>query len=277
MKIKLEATIPTTPYGNLRPVFELEDGDDESTALAALQKLWDRFGDTPLKDKTSGGVELITFTGEKIFWNESTHTYTDTAGHVLLSGSKYADMNSPKFDLEVMLPKTAKAWEVSEEELGTLWKMNSTVSTSFGTAIHNALEIYHNHHKMGEQIKEQKELEFNYVLPKQPYLRKIVLDFVEKYGVDNVEAEALVSDTSKGMAGTIDRLEITGDMKCRVGDYKTNAEMDAKKKKKYQLQLSFYAQILKNHGWTVEGLDLFHYSDEDGWVKDELEILDVAL
>jgi hypothetical protein len=272
MKYKIEATIPTTQYGNLRPTFELENDSEQEEALSALAKLWQRFGETPLKDKQGGGVKVTTFTGEEIIWNEETHTYTDLAGNVLLSGSAYANENSPKFDMDMLLPKTATAWGVDEEELRQVWKINSDVSNNWGSAIHKALERYHNHHRLGDVVKQTKELDQNYVLPKNTFLRGLVLDFVEKFGV-SAESEVLVSDVANKMAGTIDRLETVEDKVVRIGDYKTNNEMDSKKMLKYQKQLSFYAHILNNKGWTVQGLDLFYLDQDSGWQKTELEIL----
>lgn len=272
MKIKLEATIPTTQYGNLRPVFELENEDEQEQAVTALAKLWGRFGESPLKDKQSGGVEVKTFTGETIIYNNEAHTYTDLEGNVMLSGSGYANKHSPRFDLEMMLPKTAKAWGASEEDLRSIWKFNGDIANQWGSAVHSALELYQKHHKTGEQIQKQKDMELNYVLPKNSYLRKVVLEFVELAGADAL-CEVLVSDVKNKMAGTIDRLVITGEKKCRVGDYKTNNEMDNKKKLKYQKQLSFYAHILMNKGWDVEGLDLYYLNSNDGWSVEVLPIL----
>ncbi len=272
MKIKIEGTIPTTQYGNLRPTFELESDDDLPLAVEGLKDLWNRFGETPLKDKSSGGVKLTTYTGEDILWNESTHTYTDMAGNVLLSGSKYADQQSPKFDLAMMLPKTATAWGVPEVSLKDIWKFNGDISTHYGSAIHTALELYHRYHLTGLAIQTKKELDANYILPKNKHLRKIVESFIELFGADAV-SEVLVSDVANGMAGTIDRLQIIEGNVVRVGDYKTNAEMDSKKMLKYQKQLSFYAHILNNKGFKVQGLDLFHLDQDDGWVKTEMEVL----
>lgn len=276
MKYKIEATIPTTQYGNIRPTFEVESDEEIESAHSSLIKLWNRFGESPLKDKYGGGVKLTTFTGEEILWNEETHTYTDLNGNVLLSGSKYADMHSPKFDMEQILPKTAKSWEVDESALKDLWKANSEVSLHWGSAIHKALEIAHNFYGMGEHIQSKKELENNYTAPKQTHLRRIVQEFIDTYGLSGLP-EVLISDVKNGRAGTIDRLEIIdAEAKvCRVGDYKTNAEMDSKKKLKYQKQLSFYAHILIAHGWTVTGLDLFYLDEDDHWVKEELEVLDL--
>lgn len=272
MKYKIEATIPTTQYGNIRPTFEIENQGEEEQALAELNKLWDRYGESTLKDKQSGGTEVETFTGEKIIWNKSTHTYTDLQGNVLLSGSKYANDHSPKFDLEMMVPKTAKSWGVPEDDLRNIWKFTGDIANHWGSAVHSALELYHNYHKVGKQIADQKELEQNYVLPKNSYLRKIVLEFIELAGTD-AYCEVVVSDVANKMAGTIDRLVVTGEKTCRIGDYKTNNEMDKKKLLKYQKQLSFYAHILQNKGWKVEGLDLYYLNADDGWSVETLEVL----
>lgn len=272
MKYTIEATIPVVQYGNIKPMIEVESPEDEASAVEIIKSLWQRFGESPIKDKQGGGVKVTSFTGEELIWNEATHTYTDLAGNVLLSGSKYADMHSPKFDLEMMLPKTATAWGVEVDDLRELWKMNGNISTGYGSAIHTALEIYHRFSAMGDKIKEKKELEANYVLPKNKHLRKIVESFVEQFGTDAL-SEVLISDVANKMAGKIDRLQFVGDKVVRVGDYKTNAEMDSKKLLKYQKQLSYYAHILINKGYIVEGLDLFYLDQDDGWVKTEMEVL----
>ena len=152
--------------------------------------------------------------------------------------------------------------------------MNGEVSTSWGDAIHKALELYHRYGSIGALIADRRGLEENYVLPKNPYLAEIVNKFVSKFGLE-AAAEVVVSDVKNGMAGTIDRLEIK-DGHCRIGDYKTNNDLDKKKLEKYQKQLSFYAKILQNHGWEVDGLDIYHYDTGSGeWNKTEVEVLDL--
>lgn len=283
MKIKIEATIPTTQYGNIRPTFEIESEDEGEEALKALKKLWERFGENTLLDKAvlgvpEGGtsVQLTTFTDEDVMWNETTHTYTDMKGNVLLSGSKYAKLHSPQFPRDIILPKTAKKWGVSEAELGGIWKAKGDVSLDFGNAIHKALELYHNSVQVGDTIQASTKSETNYALHGHPVLAGIVTDFVDKFGADAL-SEVIVSDTKNKRAGTIDRLEVLDKEKmvCRVGDYKTNAELKSPKKLEYQKQLSFYAHILIAKGWTVEGLDLYHLNEKDGWVKIEMEVLDL--
>ena len=279
---KIEATIPTTQYGNLRPTFEVSTKEEEAEAFDSLKAMWERFGDKPLTDKEPSGevkttsIKVSTFTGEEVWWDEASHIYRDKEGNILLSGSKYADMHSPTFNMAMMLPKTANAWGVSENELKGIWKMNSDISLDWGNAIHQALEVYHKFQATGKLIQDKKELEANYIMPKQPFLRKTVEDFIEKFGT-NALAEVVVTDVKNKRAGTIDRLEIVDEANkvCRVGDYKTNAELDKKKLLRYQKQLSFYAHILMAHGWTVESLDLFHLDHDNGWVKTEMEVLEL--
>lgn len=274
MKYTIEATIPVVQYGNIKPMIEVDSIESEDEAVDTIKRLWDRFGESPIKDKTGGGVKLTTFTGEEVIFNEDNHTYTDLVGNVLLSGSRYADKFSPKFDMAMMLPKTSKSWEVPEDVIKDMWKSSGDISTGYGSAIHTALELYHKYHAYGEQIQKKKELDHNYVLPKNKYLKDIVLSFVEKFSLNGLP-EVLVSDVANKMAGSIDRLEIVDEAKkiARIGDYKTNYDMDAKKILKYQKQLSFYAHILQNKGWTVQGLDLYYLDQDDGWVKTELEVL----
>lgn len=279
MRTKIEATIPTMTYGNIRPTFELENDGDESLALEKLHDLWAKYGEKPLHLAT-GQIEankgtfkkLTSFTGEEILWDEVNHVYTDMDCNVLLSGSKYADKHSPKFDLEMMLPKTANAWGVPEDDIRDIWKFTGDIANHWGSAVHMALDLFHKHNVVGDKIMAKKKLEQNYVLPKNSYLRKIVLEFIELAGTDAL-CEVLITDVANKMAGTVDRLVITSDMTCRIGDYKTNNEMDKKKLLKYQKQLSFYAHILTNKGWTIEGLDLYYLNADDGWSIETLEVL----
>lgn len=277
MKYKIEATIPTTQYGNLRPTFEIEGDGDRELAVTELKKLWNRFGESPLKDKSNNGVEVTTFTGEVIFWNERTHTHKDKDGNILMSGSRYADEHSPKFDKDTILPKTAQAWEVPKDKLESIWNLNSEISLAFGTAIHKALELAHLHYeRVGKKIQIVKKLDENYAMHKQPFIRDVVKNFIDTFGLD-AEPEVLVSDVENGRAGTVDRLAILDEEKkvCRIGDYKTNADMDKKKLLKYQKQLSFYAHILQAHGWKVDGLDIFYFDDDGTWKVETFEVLDL--
>lgn len=290
-KYKLTAVIPTTTYGNLQPAIELEGEDIEVLKTEAekhIQDIWDKFGERPLVAKSTVGAAekgtytgriINTFTGETIiYYDQGTdHYYTNQAGVKLMSGSHYAANLSPKFDKAMILPKTAKAWDVDEVSLDRIWSLNGDISTSYGTSVHNALEVYHLYHEIGAKVQEVKGLDYNYVLPKNDTLRAVVLQFVEKFGADAIP-EVMVSDVANLRAGQIDRLQILDEKKklCRIGDFKTNTELNDKKILQYQHQLSFYAEILKQHGWTVEGLDIFHLQQDNTWELIDLEVLPVV-
>jgi len=281
MKYKIEATIPSTQYGNIRPTFEVTELQTKEEVMTELAELWNTYGDKPMQVKkgvpsVNSAVKITSFTGEDVFWDELNHKYTDLDGETLLSGSKYASQNSPVFPKAVILNKTSAKWKVSESIIEDIWSRKGDASLDLGNAVHKALELYHIHHQAGLIIQEASEAEDNYALPKQPFLRRLVIDFVEKFG-DTAYSEVVVTDVKNGRAGTIDRLLMIDEDKkiCRVQDYKSNTEIKKPKLLEYQKQLSFYAHILINHGWTVEGLDLFKLNTDEKWEKVELEVLDL--
>lgn len=278
--VKLGATIPTVQYGNIMPEFTIEGGTEKKMkekGLQLIQEVWDEYGEKPLKkkgEKTDDGIEfkeVVSFTGETILWSDYLHEYRSLDGTVLTSGSTYAGKLEKPFNTKLLSEKSGNAWGVDKDELAELWGMNGRLSQEYGTTIHTALEIYHKFHKMGDIVAQVKDLEDNYCLPKNEFLKKIVLDFVELFGAE-AEPEVFVTDVNSRMAGQIDRLQILDTEKkvCRLGDYKTNFEMKKAKLKTYAHQMSFYAQALTNKGWTVEGLDLFHF-DGAVWHKYELD------
>jgi len=284
IKYKLGATIPTVQYGNLTPEIEVEGktiGPLHKKAMEHIQAVWDEYGDKPLTkngEAPKDGIEfkeVTSFTGEVILWSDYLHEYRALDGTKLTSGSTYAALLDKPFNAALLSEKSGNAWGVDKDELAELWKMNGRLATEYGTALHTALEMYHRFHQMGEIVAQVKDLEDNYCLPKNEYLKKAVLDFVDLFGAD-AESEVFVTDVKNKMAGQIDRLQVLDMEKkvCRLGDYKSNAEMKKTKLKTYTNQMSFYSKAIQNHGWTVEGLDLFHY-DGDKWHKFELEEVDI--
>jgi len=219
---------------------------------------------------------IKTFTNETIIYNDHRHTYTTVDGKVLLGASSYAKRFGKSFPKDDIINRLAPKWQMSAKDIANLWTINADISNAYGTAVHAAMELWFRYHKKGKEIQALKELEHNYALPKNVYLRDIVLDFVDTFGHLDGEPEATLSAVEKGMAGRTDLVVITGDKTCRVGDYKTNNELDDDKLLKYQHQLSFYADILTHHGWTVEGLDIF-YHDGKSWSGIVLPVLPVVL
>jgi hypothetical protein len=187
---------------------------------------------------------------------------------------------------------SAKSWGVEQQDIKDLWDSNTRLSSSFGTVVHHALEHYDRFMKLGEIIQEKRELLENYAMPKHPILKSIVMGFKELYkGVGEIIPEALITDVSSGYCGHADRILIVDKENkiCRVQDYKINVgsesisssskalkpfnELPANKITKYQLQMSFYSNMLEKSGWTVQGLDVFVL--EDTWKMFNLEVLKV--
>jgi len=300
MKIKnykIGAVIPTVQYGNLQPVIELEGEDLEEmqeVGLNHIKDLHSRFSDTELKETThtiSESVKMPSFNQDvELDFDTSAHKYT-YEGKDLQSGSVYASSFYKKFDMQGIAKNCAKTWGVSAGDIADMWGSNGTVSSDFGTAIHKALEHYFDFKSNGKIIVENTDKEDNPALPKHPILRNIIQQFDELDKTDGeFETEILVTDVEHNRCGIIDRLAILDREKkvCRVQDYKVNVgaedessnlkakapydELPKNKLTKYQIQLSFYANILQQSGWTVEGIDV--YVLEDVWKVYQLDILD---
>lgn len=219
---------------------------------------------------------IKTFTNEVILYDDRRHSYYTTDGTRLLGASSYAKEFGDTFDKATILPRLASQWGLPEHELELLWQLNADISNNYGTAVHTAMEVWFRFNKIGKEIQERKGLEYNYCLPKNVYLRDIVLDFHQTFGDLDGIPEATLSAVEKGMAGRTDLIVLTGERSCYVTDIKTNNEMSADKLFKYQHQLSFYADMLTYHGWTVEGLILY-YHDGQRWYPIDLEVLAVEL
>lgn len=250
MKIKLEATIPTTQYGNLRPTIEMDSMDEETEALEAIKRLWNRFGETPLQDKTGQGSRFETFTWETVIYDDSTHSYYDTEGNPLVSASQYAQQFAKAFDKDRIIGPFAEKNGWTVDKVDEMWRLGNTISTSYGTAMHECVEMLVAH---GDT---------DYVDKYVPVVLREPVAEVCKLIPDNTHAEVLVSDVNNGRAGRIDFLVVDG-KKFSIIDLKTNREMKPDKIKVYSKQLSFYADILIQHGYELDTLKLVHYDGNE--------------
>jgi hypothetical protein len=219
---------------------------------------------------------IETFTNETILYNEQYHAYYTVDGKKLLGASSYAKRFGDTFNADAIIPRLVDKWQLPSGDIKQLWAINADISNNFGSAVHSAMELWFRYHKAGAHIQSLKDLEHNYALPKNAHLRDIVLSFVNQFGDIDGVPEATLSAVAKGMAGRTDLIHLTGEKVCRVGDYKTNNDLDRDKLLKYQHQLSFYADILVHHGWTVEGLDIYHH-DGKRWTHIPMEVLPVEL
>lgn len=279
MKIKeltVSATIPTQQYANMIPSITVELDDNENyeaaqaLAVAKIQELSTRFAEPGKSLVDSSHNVLKDIFGQKINFDELSHTYTNDKGQVYLSGSVYAKRFDKEFPADVISKKMADKSGVDQQHILDAWRAKADVSAGFGTALHLALENYAKYSDMA------KTLDKPYDLHDHPVINKCVVDFFKGREKEIALTEALVIDHERRLAGTIDRLLLVDKKKkvCRVQDYKTNAEIK-KKLAVYWHQLSFYASILQAKGWTVSGLDIFHYDGE--WHEYQSEILEVTV
>lgn len=253
----------------------------------------------------TGGAVKKTFTSRLL--GKSTEV-TVTEGHIslpgYLSGSSFPKKFYPEFDAEGILKDiTEKHFEEKDREkakaaLLAMWGLNRDASTGYGTAIHAALENFITYRKLGDKTKTVKVLKTktnvgpNKALSKNPFLKKIVEDFWDKFGSDHTRlTEQFIWTHEEKLCGSIDLVKVIDAEKkiIRIQDFKTDGDIneakyqiaespfrgvgkkalkEGKKQKKnivedtllglHWLQLSFYAYILQTYyGYTVEGLDVY--------------------
>lgn len=256
--MKLKFHIPTQQYG-----FAEVEGTEKD--VDKMEKLYNKYAEVPLNfNKKKGEFEKIkTFTGETILYNDITHVYTDLAGNKLVSGSEYKRLLDKPFDLEKISGVVSKKHGVDQKVIKDMWSHNSQTSLHFGNAIHWSMEQWFKFKEAGEPMEGK-----DYHLPKHPFLQEVVLSFPRKE--DEILPEVVVSDVANKRVGRVDALLITGKNKCKVLDYKSDANID---EKSHYKQLSFYAHILMNKGWEVEGIEVWNYTDS--WTNYQSPVLEL--
>lgn len=294
MQFTLKATIPTGNYANLQPEITVEaESFEEAKAMAMphIQSMFAEYSTANLESKIVGKPEEVQSFNEdlKIFFDPISHTYT-YKGDPLMSASGFVKKHTKEFDKLGISKKCEGAWKVPQQDILDMWEGNGTSAAGFGTAIHFALEQYFTYREIGQTILENSKKEENAALPNHPFLKKLILG-LEKLDTEKgfSHQEALVSNVERGYCGLVDKLLVLDKDKkvCRVQDYKITYdiekkgdkmlkpfdELPANKLSKYQVQLSFYANLLQFAGWTVEGLDIFNFDEE--WTRHELDVLKV--
>ena len=207
-----------------------------------------------VQNGVSGFEKIKTFTGELVRYNAVDHIYTDMKGNRLMSGSTYKKSLEKPFDLDRIAPLTAKKHGVEEAHIRDMWKRNGEISSGLGTSLHQAMEQFFKHRENGT--------EKNYHLPKHPFLRKAVESFPLREATE-AHPEIMVSDVKQLRVGQIDLLVVDEPMTGRIIDYKSDAEIEKHINDHFN-QLSWYAAILKAHGWNITGLEVWNYTDD--WV-----------
>jgi hypothetical protein len=295
-RVTLGATIPTTQYGNLQPSFEIEGETTEAAleeAVVTMQRFWNSVSDKPLNVRElETAVFVPPTTVDLTCWASGTVVQFDPVEHRYspgkwLSGSAFASRYTPDFPAEMIAGKMAtKAGLDDPAEILAMWALNAEASSTFGTSVHAALELYGRFLATSQAVKGSNES----ALTKNPILRPIVESFFAGREDEAAAYEAFVADPVLRHCGQIDRLKITGPRSVRVQDFKSNATLDDKETIKapfkgvvestklgaYWLQLSFYAAILIRLGYTVEGLDIFHLQADGSWVTHSHDVVDIT-
>lgn len=247
--MKLTFHVPTQQYGFL----EIEGTEEDRKEMEVL---YNTYAETKLPFKTGTFIEIETFTGEKIRYNEENHVYEDMEGNRLVGGSTYAESKVKPFDKEMILPKVAKKLGVEAGTIDAMWSGNGNISRTFGTAVHAVMEQWFRYKEQGTE----------YHLPKHPFLKNLIETYPRKDST--ILPEVFVSSVKNRMVGQIDGIEITREKTCNLIDFKSDADVK-KNLEKHSYQLSFYAYILEKHGWTVEHLYIDNYTT--GWTTTEVE------
>lgn len=293
----LKATIPTGQYANLQPEITIKAEsleEAEKQVLPYMEEMFNRFSETPLKEKEYSKLKKIkSFTeiDKTILFDPVNHKYF-YKDKELTSATRIVGQYTKPFNSEYMSKKCSESWGVDQQELKNLWRGGGMISANFGTAIHEALEHYFKYKEIGDIIHHASASKTeNAALPKHPLLKKIILELLE---IDKIEGmdlpEVVITNVDKGYCGTVDKLKIIDTEKkiCRIQDYKIIDEIESKTDKlkhpfdhlpatklsHYQIQLSVYANIMQMSGWSVQGLDIFAL-EERGWEHYELEVLEV--
>lgn len=256
MRYRLEATIPTTQYGNIRPTFEVDD--NESEVLDKLSSLWNMFGENKLPRRTDFGQLLTTYTKEEVYYNDDTHKYYDLKGNELLSGSQYAKQFAKPFDQNTISKAVASKTGEPQEVILKKWELGGNIANSFGTAVHDAVEFL----IMGGEVDKLPVV----VRDTATSIYNVVLG----YEMTPI-TEVLVSNIKEGHVGRIDCLlvdDVENPKKFIVLDYKTNRELKKDKLDVYTKQLEFYRDILTAHGLECLKIVVIHHDGNDIEVHD---------
>lgn len=297
VSVQLGATIPVAQYANLQPVVTMEGETTEAAlnaALGEIKKLWDRTAPKPLEiaetktDSPEGVVKLCRVSGTKVIFDPIAHTYRDSKGNYYRGGSGFASKYKEKFPAELIAKKMADkaGGEVSPEQIIAMWDLNGEASSSHGTGVHAALQLYGEYAELSRKVKGGSD---EAALTKNPTLRPMVLDFfTDARKAETAYYEEFVCDERILACGLIDRLVVEDDG-LWVEDYKTNADVHKPEKilapftdvveptalGGYVIQLSYYGTILQRHGRTVKGLRIHHWAGSK-WVTYEREMIDLS-
>lgn len=297
VKYTLTAVVPVAQYANLQPAIEVEADtieEAESQVLPYIEAFFNKYSEkhkigAEKRAASPDRVLLKDMFGNEIFYNDRTHEYTNSLGEVYLSGSVYA--KEDEFDGEYWATEFVAKYGLGEEDkqrILSMWETNGHASSSFGTALHAAIELYGEYRELADKIDMDlktglrkritgdSKKEKNSAKSKLPYLQQVVDDFfTEERLAERARYEVLVVDHKNKRAGRIDRLVKLEDGSFRVCDMKTNNKILKPEKLTYGKQLSFYADILVANGCKLADDPLLvHHWNDNTWKDIKLEKID---
>lgn len=296
VKYTLTAVVPVAQYANLQPAIEVEADSIEEAEKQVLPYIEQFFNKYSEKHKigaekralSKGRVLLKDIFGNEIFYDDATHEYTNSLGEVYLSGSRYA--SEDPFDSEYWAQEFVNKYGLKEEDkqkILAMWEVNGSASSSFGTALHAAIELYGTYKDLADIIdidkktNERKRLdaktEKNSALSKLPYLQEVVKKFfTEERLAESAQYEVLVVDHKNKRAGRIDRLLTLPDGSYAIRDMKTNHKILKPERTTYGKQLSFYGDIIiaNGHKLTEDNPICLHHWTDNEWKDIPLEKID---
>jgi len=194
-------------------------------------------------------------------FDRDAHIY-EIDGKQLTSVSAWVNQFVPEFNANIISSIMSRKSEMTPEEIRAKWELKGKIAREQGDWVHDSIQYYlkYDNEFDNEPVKEFKKLQTKNVY----YSEMIVYD--EQY------------------AGTIDLIEVLGNKKVKIHDFKTNADLYKKKGKlkapykdlantpinKYRLQLSKYKEMLeKMKGVEVVELNLWW------WAGGKFEIINV--
>lgn len=272
----ITATIPVTgqSYTDLRPTISADSIEEYREQLAEVGRLAgnDAFVNRMVQNR-AGKTKVVTADGE-LYFDPVEHTYEDAEGNKFWTGSTWAHQFEKSFDPQLIAPKTAEKKLTTVEEVIAGWDMKSEVSLLYGTTVHKALEC-------GIKYNE---------IPNNPHLATLVQDYLDMTHDDNQVSEQFIASIKDKMCGTIDVLVDKGKKHVVIRDFKTGdiykktqltpeakelwPQLENKMISLYQLQLSFYAHLLTQLGYHVDGLEIWAESAE-AWQVVKIPVLDI--
>lgn len=292
IKYTLTAVVPVAQYANLQPTVEVEaDSIEEAEALVLpyIEGFFNKYSEkakigSEKRAISKGRVLLKDIFGNEIFYDDATHEYTNALGELYLSGSRYAA--EEEFDGDYWAAEFVAKYGLKEEDkqrILAMWNVNSSASSSFGTSLHAAIELYGQYHdiadiididlKTGKRKKVDSKTEKHSAMSKLPYLKDVVTSFFTKERLSEVaQYEVLVVDHKNKRAGRIDRLLTLEDGSYEIRDMKTNNKIMKKERDTYSKQLSFYGDIIIANGKKLGANPIMlHHWDNGEWKDIKLE------